>query len=270
MKDKRLTSLLSLLDDESERNACRVMIELLKYGDALKEPLRELHENTNPQLRRRVHQLQAILSFRQQRVEFAQKLKNGRLKLFDGLMESHLLWYDSDTREEIMGVWDELIKQAAKYTPENIEKLAYFMRRSGFVVANKEDFQADGFCLGIVIDDKVGADFMLCAVAAEIAATWQLKLKIIQRDERFALLDANGHVLFPHDGWQISEPKKLANFTTWTNAKLIKLALTNLFLVAVESDSFRYVSIIGKCLAMTSGEDDLDFLPFPYVGKENR
>lgn len=269
MKDERLISLLSLLDDEHDRNACRVMIELLKYGDALEEPLRDLHENTNPQLRRRVHQLQAIISFRQQREDFSKKLKNGRIGLFDGLIESHLLWYDSDTKEEIMGVWGELIKQTDKYAPENIEKLAYFMRRNGFIVAEKDEFQADCFCLGIVIDDKVGADFLLCAIAAEIAAKWNVELKIIKRDERFALLDADGSVLFPHDGWQIFKPKKFTNFVAWTNAKLIKLALANLFLVAVESDSFRYVSIIGKCLAMAGGEENVDFLPFPYSGKDN-
>ena len=267
MRDERLTSLLALLDDEHDRNACRVMIELLKYGDALEEPLRELHENNDPQLRRRVHQLQAIISFRQQREDFARKLKSGRIALFDGLFEAHLLWYDSDTRAEIMAVWNNLLKQAEKHAPDNIEKLAYFMRRTGFIVASKDDFQADAFCLGIVIDDKGGADFLLCAIAAEIAAKWNVKLKIVKRDERFALLDADGSLLFPHDGWQISKPKKSNKSAVWTNSKLIKLALANLFLIAIESDSFRYISIIGKCLAIAGGEKDLDFLPFPYAGK---
>lgn len=265
MKDERLNSLLTLLDDDNDRNACRVMIELLKYDNALEEPLRELHESAQPQLRRRVHQLQAIRSFRQQREDFSVKLKSGRIGLFDGLLESHLLWYDSDTREEIMEVWHNLMQQAEKYAPDNIEKLAYFMRRSGFFVVDKDKFQADCFCLGIAIDDKVGADFMLCAIAAEIATKWNVDLKIVKRDDRFALLDADGSVLFPHDGWQISEPKKISDFILWTRARLIKLALANLFLVAVESDSFRYVSIIGKCLAMAGGEKDLSFLPFPYA-----
>jgi Transglutaminase-like superfamily len=270
MKDERLTSLLSLLDDDNDRNACRVMIELLQYGDALEKHLRKLHESNNPQTRRRVHQLQAIMSFRRQRVDFARKLKNGRIGLFDGLIESHLLWYDSDTREEIIEVWHKLIDTADKFAPENIEKLAYFMRRSGFVVSDRDDFQADCFCLGIVIEDKVGADFILCAIAAEIAKKWNFELKLIRRDDRFALLSADGKVLLPQDGWQISEPKEFASFLTWTAAKLIKLVLSNLFLVAVESDSFRYLSIIGKCLAMAGGEEDTSFLPFPYAGDKKQ
>lgn len=268
MKDERLTSLLALLDDDNDRNACRVMIELLQYGDLLEKHLRELHESDNAQIRRRVHQLQAIMSFRRQRVNFAKQLKHGRIKLFDGLVESHLLWYDSDTREEILETWNKLIIKADKFAPENIEKLAYFMRRCGFVVADKDDYQADCFCLGIVIEDKVGADFILCGIAVAIAAKWNFELKIIRREDRFALLDEAGKVLSPYAGWQISEPKEFVNFTSWSNSRLIKLVLANLFLVAVESDSFRYLSIIGKCLAMANGQDDTDFLPFPYAGNK--
>jgi len=41
-----------------------------------------------------------------------------------------------------------------------------------------------------------------------------------------------------------------------------------LFLFAVSSDSFRYVSTIGESLVQLAGDDGIDFLPYPYTTKE--
>jgi hypothetical protein len=270
MSDRsRLDSLISLLDDESDQIACTAMIELLNYSAQAGERLAELQESNNPLLRQRVHQLQAIMKFRNQRREFAEKLKKHEIGLVDGLIETHLLWYDSDTREEVEEVWTQLLESAEKFNPSTIDKLAYFMRKCGFSAADKDEFQADYYCLGTVLDEMVGTDFILCSIALKIAERWGMELKVIRIMDNFALLDGSGKILLPQNGWQVAGPVKAGSYQIWDEYKLLKLAISSLFLLAVSSDSFRYISTIGNCLAAIAGEDNLDFLPYPYDSKAN-
>ncbi len=267
MSESEIHTLLKLLDDSNERNVCWVMIALLQYGDKLQEQLKELQESSNPLLRRRIHQLQAILKFRQQRGEFATQLRDNRLELLEGLIRTHLLWYDCDSATEIRESWDKLLQYVRQFTPLNLEKLAYCLWRREFIAAARDEFQPDCFCIGAILEEKLGADFILCAIAAALAEADNFSVKIVQHAGKFALWDDNVTLLIPADGWKLSQinQRDAQKLTQWSTTPLIKLALSNLFLIALESNSFRYISIIGKCLAVIGGENDTDFLPFPYT-----
>lgn len=261
---KKLESLIKLLDDENSQIAQAAMSELLKHEDDIAEWLAQHQESENSLLRQRIHQLQSIITVRRRRRDFSKMLEDEDLSLLDGLVAVHLQWYDNDSERSIIKYWKQLLDAATRYNPENLEKLAYFMRKCGFSVAPEKEVQPDYFCLGPVLEDQLGADFILCAIALEIAAIWNLELKIARCMGKFVLVDGDGRILTPHNSWQLVQQHKTQIFDFWSRKQILKLASSMLFLFAVSSDSFRYVHTIGHTLASIADKKDLDFLPYPY------
>ena len=97
-RNPSLESLISLLDDEDEHVAVSAMAELLDREQELGEVLAELQESDDALARRRAHQLQAAITLRRRRREFAAKLDAPKVDLIDGLIDVHLQWYDNDSR----------------------------------------------------------------------------------------------------------------------------------------------------------------------------
>jgi len=261
---KNIKHLLSLLDDEDQQSASLAMAELLRYDKKIDPFLKDIQESDDPRLRKRAHQLQSILSIRRRRVGLPVKLNNEETGLIHALAELHFLWYDSDTEEEINQYWTKLLNKAKIYQPDTIEKLAYFMRKNDFAISSKEELDADYVCIGIVLEELVGADFMLCAIAQKIAQNNGLKLKVIRIIGDFALIDQRGQVLFPQNDWRLLPQFKKGSFEVWDNTCILKLTASILLTCAISTDSFRYIYTIGNCLAKICGQKNLDFLPFPY------
>jgi len=264
MAKNNLQTLLRLLDEPNQQAASLIMAELLEHEEEVEEYLSELQESQDTLIRRRVHQLQSIMHLRQRRREFARRLQDKSIGMLEGLIEVHLQWYDNDSPEMLYRQWGKLIDSTEKNTAGNIENIAYFMRKTGFNVPPPNDLQADYYCLGVILDDFVGSDALLCAIAQQVAKQWGLELEIIQLIENFALIDAEKHVLTPRDGWRVHAPLKKAHYNVWDSTKMLKYAMSMLFLCAVSTDSFRYVNTIGSCLSSVCGEDNLSLLPFPY------
>lgn len=265
--DKELKNLFRLLDDDSEQSASLAMAGILERdgGGKLEEILRRLQESSDARLRRRVHQLQSIITLRRRRRLLAQKLEGRNLDLFDGLVEMHMLWYDNDSVEAVKKEWDALMEESKSYRPSNMERLAYFMRKKGFACPGRDDVEADYYCLGTVLEEGVGADFLLCAVAKLTAASWGLKLKISQLAGDFVVIDELGLALHPANDWK-SIPNMKKGGRDWDSQALLKLVASMLFVCAVSSDSFRYVHTIGTCLGKACGGEGIEALPYPYDG----
>ncbi len=263
--DKELKHLLRLLDDESEQSASMAMASILEKdrGGKLEVVLRRLQETANSRLRRRVHQLQSIMTLRRRRKVLAQRLEGKDMELLEGLIELHLLWYDNDSPEAVRKDWEALLEESKSFRPSNLDRLAYFMRKKGFSCPGKDDIEADYFCLGTILEEYAGSDFALCAIAKLLAAAWDLKLKITQLSGDFVLVDESGHALHPANDWKIA-PVKRGYVKEWDVQAMLRLVASTLFVCAVSTDSFRYVHTIGSCLARACGSDGLDSLPYPY------
>jgi hypothetical protein len=267
--NKEYKHLLSLLDDENEQSASLAMAELLARDTRTLEPvLRKLQESSNPRLRRRIHQLQSTMILRKRRRTLSRNLSEKKIGMLEGLIQIHLLWYDNDAYDTLKKQWEDLIKESEKYHPKTLEQIAYFMRKKGFTCTNRDELESEYFCLGNVLDEHTGADFMLCAVACMLAAHWGLRVFITQSAETdFILVDRIGNILIPVNDWNyIPYQNKDYAFELWNTQMLLRYAATLLFTCAASSDSFRYVYTIGSCLSGNSA-DNLDFLPYPY-GKD--
>lgn len=253
--NNQLKSLLKLLDDEDEQSASFAMAELLKYRGEIDPILRDIQESDNPRLRRRVHQLERILSIRRRRSRLPSALV-GELNLVRGLGELHFLWYDNDDEEVVVTQWNRLLAKATGFQPNSIDRLAYFMRKAGFTTADKEEIEADYYCVGIVLEELVGADFILCALAKELAAQFQLDLRIATCLDEFVLVGRDGRSVAPASNWRVGELHPKSNLRECDNFALFKLTAATLYLCAVSTDSFRYIYTIGNCLARMCGESN--------------
>ena len=270
MMQNKLKSLISLLDDSNIEIVHEAMSELLKHEDEINEYLAHHQESSNPELRKRVHQLQAIMIMRKRRESFAKILKSKNLNLIDGLIAVHLQWYDNDSERFLNELWERFFVASKRFAPKNIDETAYFMRKCGFEIAATDELQADSFCLGPILDDLVGADFILCALAAQLAKRWGFELEIIRVMNNFLLIDKNGKALSPANSWQLITDIDSKKCEFWSNKQILELASTMLFTFAVSSNSFRYVHTIGHSLAKVLDEEKLDFLPYPYGAKKEK
>lgn len=270
MMQNKIKSLISLLDDSNIEIVQKAMAELLKHESEINEYLAEHQESSNPKLRKRIHQLQAIMIIRRRRESFAKLLKSKDLSLIDGLIAVHLQWYDNDSERFLIELWERLFKASERFAPKNISELAYFMRKCGFQAVSTDELQADSFCLGPVLDDLAGADFILCALASQLAEKWGFELEIVRVMNHFLLIDKEGKALSPSNSWQLVPDVDAQKCEFWSKKQILELASTMLFNFAVSSNSFRYIHTIGNSLAKILGEEKLDFLPYPYGSKKRK
>ncbi len=265
-----IKDLMLLLDDTNVHIASAAMAELLESDINLDSFIKSIQEDDNPILRKRAHQLQVIQTRRNNREKTSNILKDNNTDIITGLSKVHTLWYDNDTIESIMQFWLALVANLEQNKPDTIDKFAYFLRKTGFKVSDKSEIEADYFCLGIVLEELIGSDFLLCAIAQKLAKNINIDLKIINNIGDFILIDKTGMVLSPRKNWSVSKSllSEEKPIKYWNSNDLLRLTSTNLYLCAITSDSFRYINTIGKVIADSYDIDDSTFLPYPYSGKK--
>jgi len=267
---KKITALVNLLEDENNDIAASAMSELLSYGKKVGPIISELQESSNLLIRRRVHQMQAIIKIRNNRDKLSRRFHNEYSGLWQGLNELHLLWYDNDNTETLRSLRKEMLEKAAIIKPSTTSKLAELMKSMAFVCSGKGEIEADFYCIGSVLETKTGVDFILCSIAMTIASYYGWKGNIIyQRRAGYVLLDSFGYKLSPKN-WNIGTIAGNKKYEVWTTGMLLKHAVFHLYLCAISSDSIRYVYTIGLCLAKMLDKDDFqELLPYPFNGKEH-
>ena len=184
-----LASLLSLLDDEDETVAVNAMAELLNREAELGDALAVLQESDHPLLRRRSHQLQAAITLRRRRREFASRLNAPHIDLIDGLIDVHLQWYDNDSRPELVRIWEKFRAEANRCPLRTLENIAYFMRKCGFTARNETTMRPEYYCIGPVLENRTGAVAILAGLALEVAEP-EAGLRLVRVLGDFALARA--------------------------------------------------------------------------------
>ena len=264
----RLRRLLSLLDDDQDRNVSAVMAELLKNEAELPALLAEMQESDDPCLRRRSHQLQAILLLRRRRRNFSRLLTAPTVDYQAMLIELHLLWFDNDSRPVLARALQELVKSSRERGVENLFQLAGFMRNAGLVAEADSTVVPENYCLGTVLRDGRGAASLLTLLA------WTL----LPRGQRFhparvlgdfAIIDVKtGELLIPGHFWQLESAPK-SGVVLFPPVRLLAFAALNLFSSAVNSDSYRYIWTLFQAITGSENASDLAVLPYPYGGKDD-
>ena len=269
MSEMDLRLLLGMLDDPDEKSAVKVMGELLKYEDDLLPLLGELQEAEDTLLRKRIQQLEAIVRLRKRRRHFLELLESDQLDIIEGLVELHLLWFDRDDPEMLMEMLESFMQIAANNEIKSIGELGAFMARNHFTVpAEEEASDPENFCIGPVLEDRLGSDILLCTLALLAGLDVGLQLGLVRVGGHFAVVNAAGEMISPENDWLVDRHNRLHGGDFWNDPRsVLKYASLMLFLYAVRSDNFRYVHTIGHALC---GSDELDMLkdlPYPYNGQ---
>jgi hypothetical protein len=269
-KDSKISALVSLLEDENNDIAASAISELLSYGKEIGPLISELQESPNLLVRRRIHQMQAIIKTRNSRNKLSRRFHNKHSGLWQGLNELHFLWYDNDNTETLRDLRKELLEKAAVIKPRTSEKLAELMKAMAFICSGRGNIEPDFYCIGSVLETKVGADFILCSIAQAIASYYGWKGEIVySRKGGYALLDSFGYKISSKN-WSINKAAENEEYEAWNTGMLLKHAVFHLYLCAISSDSIRYVYTIGLCLAKMLGKDDIhELLPYPFNGKKH-
>lgn len=270
MEQEKLRSLLSLLDDPSDNIAVSVMGELLKNDENLLPFLAELQEADNKLLRKRVQQLETIITLRQRRRNFLGRLQEEPLDVFECLIELHLLFFDRDTPEMLWDMLRTFMQVAENNAIKNISELGAFMARNGFALPPAEErLDPENFCIGPILEDRLGSDIMLCTLALLAGIEAGLQLGLVRVAGRFAVIDISGAMISPENDWLPDQASKLERGDFWNDPRaVLRYASLMLFLHAVFSDNFRYVHTIAHTLTGSGDDQLLDFLPYPYNGKK--
>lgn len=274
MNDAEMTAylkrLLSLLDDPSETVGAGAMAGLLRHERELLPLLAELQEADNPVLRKRIHQLQAIITVRERRRKFLSLLQSRQVDLLEGLVEVHLLWFDNDSRPALFELFQSFLEVAGNNQIKSIEDLGSFMLRSGFSIPPAGELtEPENYCIGTILEDRIGADIMLCVIALLVGTEAGLELGLVRVMGNFAVINVAGVMICPANDWAPDRASKLKNGDFWNEpTAILKYASLMLFLYAVGSDSFRYIHTIGHSLSGVDEQSELNFLPYPYGGEK--
>lgn len=258
--------LVELLDDENEQSASMAMAELLTKGSTALEPvLRDMQKSDNPRLRKRTRQIQHALMARSRRRIFMQPPERP-ISLLTGLIRLHLCWFDNDRQSFVEKQWRELEAEYRKAHPADLFGMAEFMRKMFPDRPENRDFHPDSFCIGAVLEDKIGSDLIFACIAAILSSSTQNRFSVVRVGIDTAVADSAGRLIFPVDNWQLyggvaegEEPP-----VVWDTQTILRYVSSVLFVSAVASDGFRYLYTIGAPLAAAIGEKDLSFLPYPY------
>ncbi len=267
MEHKRIKTLFSLLDDQCDATAYGAMAELLRHPEQLDHFLSEYHESPDPLMRKRVHQLDAIMTIRRRRKNFMHALNRSGIDLAEGLVEVHLMWYDNDSKPDLMALVEEFISMASAFEVTDIFRLGDFMRKNNFSTPiDGETFNPDNFCIGSIFSERCGSEIMLCLLALLASFTAGYELHLAHVLDHFILVDTSGNWLMPSGNWKTGKINTGGKPEYWDDgARILKYLTLQLFTSAVGSDSFRYIHTIAAALTGSDGTDmDDDLLPYPY------
>ena len=257
-----LARLASLLDDEDEAVAVDAMAELLLREKELGSLPGELQEHPNPLMRRRAHQLQAALTYRRRRREFAAMLRAPEVNFISGLIALHMQWYDNDSlpaiAEKVAGFLHAMDCRAVF----SLEDIAYQMHRAELVAECETTLRPENYCIGTILANRAGSAAILSGLGRELAVSPQ-DFRVVRALGDFAIYDGERLLIGARD-WRIAPAPEIRDLEFWEPRSILALAADLLFGSAVNSDSFRYVLTLAQ--AMSGEEDDypLNFLPYPY------
>ena len=288
--DTRTESLIKLLGDEDSTISGCAISELLTLdaadkSETLDSIMTELQESDDRRLRKRIHQIQSIRKIRKRRRNIAKRIKTNAPNLLQSLAELHAVWYDAVDTSEISKIWGEFVREAGKFRPVTPKRLASAMNLTGLTVYEENIQDADMYCLGTVIEDRIGADIILAAIALETGKYFGLKGTIVKINNRFGVMYVTkqdpmeetpsaiksaltGTIIIPEEKWKLeSLPKEGRNVEIWTSRHVLKYAASMLLLNSVSSEGPRYVQIMASCLIDEQVTEVLDkYLPPPFGG----
>lgn len=263
---RQIRLLAGMLDDEDEDIAVEIMAELLDYGNEIEPVLAELQDSDNPQLRKRVQQLETILLMRRRRKEFSELLAGGDVDLEKGLTEVHLQWYDNDNERSLHESYSGFMKKFSQSSCRRLADAVYLLNRADFRIEPESSLEPDLYCIGAVLDSRRAAGSVMAVMVAEAGRLNGLDWAAACGRGEFMVYSAAEQMVLPMRRSLRVEAieEKIKNIRVLKTRQLLLYFSMTLFSHSILSDNFRYIHTIGQSLCGAPDGEGLDFLPYPY------
>ncbi|NLF16931.1 MAG: hypothetical protein GX595_06700 [Lentisphaerae bacterium] len=259
--ERRLSALVTLLQDDNQQVASLAMEHLLSLGQVADTTIAEYQESQDPQLRQRVHQLSSILARRRSREAFIAALGREDLSLWDGIVQIHSLFEPIPPRQTLEARVDEI---AADLQPgaTMTHQIADLMREKEFTVPSDDILDVDLFLVNRVLETRYGHAALLCVLAKRIAQSAGWQATICLHGGRFCLIDRDHILLKPAEGWQYSRIATSERIHPCSRKDVLLAILAQLFMVALIDGQLKDLHHFGTILTALNGQT-LSALPYP-------
>ena len=261
---RRVSALLNLLQDDDECVASLAMEQLLKLGDLANQTIAQHQEAQDPKLRHRIHQLSSILARRRARQDFLEAVHGEAITLWDGVLQTNLL-YDLQCRTG--WIEEQVDRLADQLGPGTITtpRVAALMKDQEFTVPEEDTLDVDLYLVERVLETKYGSPAVLCALAQHIGEKANWCSTIVLYDGRFCLIDRNQLLLDPTEDWHIAKLEAADKIHACARKNVWLGILTQMFLVCLVEGHLRDLYHFGDLLTALNNSS-LDDLPYP-LGK---
>lgn len=262
-----LDALIKLLNDEDDIARAAMLQLLIHYHAEIDHILLQLQECDNELLRKRSHQLQALINFKQRRNHLHRVLHRQEDAFFlsDCLLELHLLWYEKDSPTEVADLYSELLNDFPVELHPDLANIAAFFKEQQFVALGDSTANCDLYMLGAVLDSRYGANAFLCALSMALNEDLQSanELQILLYEHRFYLYEPSAGIICDVlNHWELRRIN-FSDYKVFDRSQILKYIGAVCFANSVHDDAFRYIQILCEIL---SADRSMKNLPYPYCG----
>lgn len=263
-----LEKLATLLDDENEDVAVNVIAAMLERQDELGDLPARLQEHPDPLVRRRAHQLQSAITFRNWRREFFALLNQDEPDFISGVVALHMLWFDRDSRTNVANALKSFIDSAVRSSRplDTLESARAFMCRNGFAAELESTIHPENYCIGTILSQRSGAGSLLLGLLKTMMQEPE-RFQVARFCGEFVLYDGENTILAGIGDWRCCKLSSAQDLEFFSQRDILNLAGNMLLSSAVNSDSFRYVLTITRALCGDAGDGVLASFPYPYGEK---
>lgn len=198
--------LLKLLQDEDDCVADSVMERLL-MSDRCQSFMAEHQDDSDPFIRRRIHQMGAIMEQRTDRDTFVQQFLAQELDLWQGALLLNKLFDPQCSLSNINRQANTLFGKCQPKTA-NIQEIASFMAQKKFLPLSSNWFDINQFLLSETLRQKTASTLLLCIIARQLGLYHNMTFNIVMNTGRYMLASDTYMITDPNDEWKVTAQKQ--------------------------------------------------------------
>ena len=260
-----IEALINLLQDDDPQIAIVAMEKLLSNPVFVQNQLKELQESSNPCLRSRVHQMESIITRKNQLDEFLTRIKDNKIELWEDLIFLNKVIDKSLTTDSITKTFKELQDKIPRKQMTTLE-IAAFMREQSFSCPSEDILDPGLFLIYEVLFTSLGNPLLLCIIARQLAMKHHKRLTIVLHKGRHCLVSDESSFIDPQNGWSVTKLKQNAKVYPCTNRDILLTVISQLYLSALIEGQLRIIAFLSKMMGALS---DYEVSEFPYPVGDN-
>ncbi|MDT8391448.1 MAG: hypothetical protein RRC34_13170 [Lentisphaeria bacterium] len=262
--DKEFSALLSLLQDDDTKVASLAMEHFLKLGD-LGTAIAMYQDDGDSQVRKRMHQMSAILSRRNARKQFIEAVRENVPELWDGVCRVNIL-YDPQASLDKINRQARDLASGLPASGTGVKAVAAFMKDREFMVPNEDILDGELYMMDSVLETNFGSAAALCALASRVGELRGWESRPVLFEGRLCLLGHENILVDPGNDWKLRKLDADHKVHACAKKDVWMMFLSQLFLIALVDGQLRDLYHFGDLLTALNGGTVND-LPYPLGEK---